>query len=125
MFRRKHALFKAFHRVARLDPDFSRPENLAGVQLFRDQVHRTTAHRIAGGDCPRMCVEPAIFRQQGRVDVYDPAMPFGGKPGREYTHEAGERDRSDFVVVEHLAQRPVEFLSLDTLAVPSPGWEPC
>src|SRR5215207_473606 len=55
------------------------------------------------------------------MDVEDPAAPLLDKPRGEDAHESGQRDRSDVVVVKRGAERAVEPLLLDALAVPGPS----
>jgi hypothetical protein len=47
MFLGKHALFKGFGRVSGFDCNLRLPKDLAGIELFSDDVHRATADRIA------------------------------------------------------------------------------
>ncbi len=44
--------------------------------------------------------------------------------GREDAHEAGERDGSDIVLLERGAQRLVELLLAEALALQRPGLQP-
>ena len=92
------------------DRDFGLAEHLAGIELLGDDMDRAplTASPASSARC--MGVEPAIFGQQGRVDVEDPASPLVDEPGRQDAHEAGERDGPDLVLVEDRAALPVERL---------------
>ena len=120
----EHALLQASRRVAGLDRHLGLAQHLAGVELFGDDMDRAAADGIPGLDRSSMRVEPAIFGQQGRVDVDDPRRPLLDEPGREDAHEPGERDGADAMCIESSAQFAVECLLVDALAVPRPSSQP-
>src|SRR6185312_2003280 len=110
-------------RITRFDRHLGLTEYFAGVQFLGDDMDRAPADKVSGLDRSRMRVEPSVFREQRRVDVDDPPLPFADEPGGKNAHEPRERDGADAILVEGRTQPSVEFFLVDAFAVLSPGRE--
>ena len=75
MFGNQDALGKCLCCVIGMDRHLGPAEDFARIELFCHDMDRAAPEGVACVDCPRMRVEPAIFGQQGRVDVDDAPAP--------------------------------------------------
>ena len=94
---RQHPRGEAVGRVAGVHGHARLPEHGAVVERGRDLVDGAARLAVAGGERAGMGVEPAIVRQQRRVDVEHPPLPRGDEARGEHPHEAGETDDVDGV----------------------------
>ena len=62
----KHPLFKRLRRVVRGNLHFRPAEHLAGIELFRDDVNRTTADRVPRGEGAGVLVLLLLVRRRRR-----------------------------------------------------------
>src|SRR5690606_24307525 len=62
------------------------------IDLRRDEMHRTSMDALASFESPPMRVQSLEGGQEGRVDVYHPALPFLNHGGGKQAHISGEGD---------------------------------
>ncbi len=95
MLRDQYPVGQRLRCVAGEDRDFDLAEYLTRIELLADEMHGCAAFCVAGGEAGLMSPEPLVFRQEGRVDVEDSAVP----PDEEFrgndAHEPRECDQLD------------------------------
>src|SRR5690606_40054632 len=79
-----HALDERLDRIARMHRHSVLDHRGSRIELFRDEVYGRAVLPITCLERAAMRIEPAVPRQQGRVDVEHPAL--------EPAHEARPQD---------------------------------
>jgi hypothetical protein len=89
----------------------------ATVQFFRNEVHRAAVVFITGVEYSLVCVQSGVHRQQGGVNVQDPAIEAVDEPRTQDAHEAREHQQFRLPFVELGGDRPVELLTRFVVAM--------
>ena len=105
----QHPLGQAFGRVAGEDRDFDLAENLAAIEVGRDEMDRRAGHWVSGCEAGLVGAEALVLRQEGRMDVDDPPVPAGDELVGQDAHEPGKRDQVDRMVIKGAAARPSKY----------------
>src|SRR5690242_9529285 len=91
MFRDQHSFGERGGGVPGHHRDLDLAKYLARIELIGDEVNCRPRRLVAFRQSRLVSPEAFEFRQQGRVDVEDPALPSFDEVVRNDPHEAGDR----------------------------------
>src|SRR6266702_5136410 len=89
VFHCQHPVRQGLRRVVRMHRHICLRNDGAGIQLLHYEMHTGAAQRFLGFDHPLMNPGAAIIRQQGGMNVDQPAFPATYESVRKDAHEAG------------------------------------